>query len=198
MYQLVCRQSPFTGESEDEIYDAILEKEAPYPTNLPRVTTSFVKQLLTREPELRLGSDPTDAENVMKHEYFAGTDWDGLYHKRVPAPFIPAINSRLDISNFDPEYTSTTPVLAPEQSGNVDPRNAKDLWVTNYFFTIQFLPKQCKRISLASHAFLRKQFNTSLESRKQGDVMITKSPQTSPSLVRRKPLWPTSRLYYLL
>jgi hypothetical protein len=53
----------------------------------------------------------------MSHAFFRGVDWDDVYHKRVPAPFMPTIKNRADTSNFDSEFTSVTPVLTPVQSG---------------------------------------------------------------------------------
>lgn len=119
MYQMICCHSPFVREDEDKIYDAILQDEPAYPADLPPVTTSFLRKLLTREPELRLGSGNTDAEEVMEHDYFVGTYWDDLYHKRVSAPFVPAVSSDTDTSNFDSEFTSRTPVLIPVHSGKI-------------------------------------------------------------------------------
>ncbi len=128
MYQLVCRQSPFTGDNEDGIYDAILEKEPSYGIDIPQVTTSFLRQLLTHNAKNRLGSSPTNTAEVMDHEYFAGIDWEGLYHKKVPAPFIPNVNGASDTSNFEPEHTSMAPVLVPEQSGMINLQCLEDAW----------------------------------------------------------------------
>jgi len=74
-------------------------------------------QLLTREPELRLGSGPGDAQEIMSHAFFRNVNWDDIYHKRVPTPYQPQITSATDTSNFDSEFTSVTPVLTPVQSG---------------------------------------------------------------------------------
>jgi hypothetical protein len=57
----------------------------------------------------------------MSHAFFRGVDWDDVYHKRVPAPFMPTIKGRADTSNFDSEFTSVTPVLTPVQSGKLNP-----------------------------------------------------------------------------
>lgn len=114
---MLLQQSPFRGEDEDEIYDAILADEPLYPIHMPRDSVSILQKLLTREPELRLGSGPTDAQEIMSHAFFRNTNWDDIYHKRVPAPFIPQITSPTDTSNFDTEFTSVTPVLTPVQSG---------------------------------------------------------------------------------
>lgn len=116
IYQMLLQQSPFRGEDEDEIYDAILADEPLYPIHMPRDSVSILQKLLTREPELRLGSGPTDAQEIMSHAFFRDVNWDDVYHKRIPAPFIPQITSATDTSNFDTEFTSVTPVLTPVQS----------------------------------------------------------------------------------
>ena len=117
IYQMLLQQSPFRGEDEDEIYDAILADEPLYPIHMPRDSVSILQKLLTREPELRLGSGPGDAQEIMSHAFFKGVNWDEVYHKRLPTPFKPNIKDAKDTSNFDSEFTSVTPVLTPVQSG---------------------------------------------------------------------------------
>ncbi|KAI9821850.1 MAG: Serine/threonine kinase [Pycnora praestabilis] len=116
IYQMLLQQSPFRGEDEDEIYDAILADEPLYPIHMPRDSVSILQKLLTREPELRLGSGPTDAQEIMSHAFFRNINWEDVYHKRIPVPFQPQILSATDTSNFDQEFTSVTPVLTPVQS----------------------------------------------------------------------------------
>jgi serine/threonine protein kinase len=117
IYQMLLQQSPFRGEDEDEIYDAILADEPLYPIHMPRDSVSILQKLLTREPDLRLGSGPGDAQEIMSHAFFKGVNWDDVYNKRLPTPFKPAIKDAKDTSNFDSEFTSVTPVLTPVQSG---------------------------------------------------------------------------------
>lgn len=116
---MLLQQSPFRGEDEDEIYDAILADEPLYPIHMPRDSVSILQKLLTREPEMRLGSGPTDAQEIMSHAFFRNINWDDIYHKRVAPPFTPQITSPTDTSNFDTEFTSVTPVLTPVQSGTL-------------------------------------------------------------------------------
>lgn len=116
IYQMLLQQSPFRGEDEEEIYDAILADEPLYPIHMPRDSVSILQKLLTREPDLRLGAGPTDAQEVMSHAFFRNTNWDDIYHKRIAPPFKPSIQSATDTSNFDQEFTSVTPVLTPVQS----------------------------------------------------------------------------------
>lgn len=117
IYQMLLQQSPFRGEDEDEIYDAILADEPLYPIHMPRDSVSILQKLLTREPDQRLGSGPTDAQEIMSQPFFRNINWDDIYHKRVEPPFKPSIKNATDTSNFDPEFTSVTPVLTPVQSG---------------------------------------------------------------------------------
>ena len=119
MYEMLLGQSPFRGDDEDEIFDAILEDEPLYPIHMPRDSVSILQKLLTREPELRLGSGPTDAQEIMSHAFFRNVNWEDVYYKRVPAPFMPTVKNRADTSNFDSEFTSVTPVLTPVQSGKL-------------------------------------------------------------------------------
>lgn len=117
IYQMLLQQSPFRGEDEEEIYEAILSDEPLYPIHMPRDSVSILQKLLTREPELRLGAGPNDAQDVMSHAFFRNINWDDIYHKRVEPPFKPTISNATDTSNFDTEFTSVTPVLTPVQSG---------------------------------------------------------------------------------
>lgn len=121
IYQMLLQQSPFRGEDEDEIYDAILADEPLYPIHMPRDSVSILQKLLIREPDQRLGSGPTDAQEVMSQPFFRNINWDDIYHKRVAPPFLPQIKSATDTSNFDSEFTSVTPVLTPVQSGMIHP-----------------------------------------------------------------------------
>ncbi|KAH6673973.1 calcium-independent protein kinase C [Plectosphaerella plurivora] len=116
IYQMLLQQSPFRGEDEDEIYDAILADEPLYPIHMPRDSVSILQKLLTRDPDQRLGSGPTDAQEIMSQPFFRNVVWDDIYNKRVAPPFLPQIKSATDTSNFDSEFTSVTPVLTPVQS----------------------------------------------------------------------------------
>lgn len=102
------RQSPFSGDDEDEIYDGILAGPPVFPINAPETTVDICQNLLTTKPEERLGSGPTDAEEVMNHAYFNGVNWDDLYNRRVPTPYKPIIAHEKDTSNFDPELARNT------------------------------------------------------------------------------------------
>ena len=109
MYEMLLGQSPFRGDDEDEIFDAILEDEPLYPITMPRDAVSIlqkvssysnsydsvlnVPQLLTRDPARRLGSGKSDAEEIKRHPFFKDVNFDDVLNKRIPPPYFPTIVS---------------------------------------------------------------------------------------------------------
>lgn len=109
-YEMLLGQSPFRGDDEDEIFDAILEDEPLYPITMPRDAVSILQkvehshallsmvadiflQLLTRDPLRRLGSGKADAEEIKRHPFFKDVSFDDVLNKRIPPPYFPTIVS---------------------------------------------------------------------------------------------------------
>ncbi|THV03837.1 hypothetical protein K435DRAFT_747351 [Dendrothele bispora CBS 962.96] len=112
-YEMLLGQSPFRGDDEDEIFDAILEDEPLYPITMPRDAVSILQKLLTRDPNRRLGSTKEDAEEIKRQPFFKDVNWDDVVNKRIPPPYFPTINGSADTSNFDEEFTKEQPTLTP-------------------------------------------------------------------------------------
>lgn len=118
VYQMLLQQSPFRGDDEDEIYDAILTDDPAYPSSLSKDSVSILQSLLAREPRSRLGSGPTDAQEIMSHVFFRDVVWEDVYHKRLHVPFKPTVQHAQDTRNFDQEMSSSsTPVSQQVQRG---------------------------------------------------------------------------------
>jgi len=116
LFQMLLCQSPFKGDDEDEIFNAIEHDVVKYPISMPRQTVLVLQALLTKDPSQRLGSSTRDAEEIMEHPYFADVNFDDVLNLRIPAPYIPEISSEHDYSNFDQEFTSETPRLTPVET----------------------------------------------------------------------------------
>ncbi|KAJ2649918.1 Serine/threonine kinase [Coemansia sp. RSA 1250] len=113
IYEMILGTSPFHGEDENEIFDSILEDEILYPVRMSRDSVFICQALLEKDPSKRLGSGPNDAEDIMKHSFFAGVNWDDVLNKKIAPPYVPDIRGRFDVSNFDPEFTNEKPGLTP-------------------------------------------------------------------------------------
>jgi classical protein kinase C len=132
IYEMLLGQSPFRGDDEDEIFDAILEDEILYPIHMRHESVSILQQLLCRDPTRRLGAGPDDAEPIKRHSFFKDINWDDIMAKRVPAPYFPKVSGPLDTSNFDQEFTSEQPTLTPvhSQLSSQDQKEFKDFsWI---------------------------------------------------------------------
>ncbi|KAI9315794.1 kinase-like domain-containing protein [Zopfochytrium polystomum] len=113
IYVMLIGRYPFHGEEESDILDAIMADAIEYPTNMPKDTLSLLQGLLKKDPTRRLGGGRLDAEEVRRHPYFAGVDWEAFMRKAVPPPWKPVIKSATDVSNFDAEFTKEKPILTP-------------------------------------------------------------------------------------
>jgi len=113
IYEMLLGQSPFRGDDEEEIFEAILEDDILYPINMSKDSVSILQKLLTKDPAKRLGAGPNDAEDIKKHPFFKHVKWDKILNKEISPPYKPKINSRTDVSNFDEEFTREIPVLTP-------------------------------------------------------------------------------------
>ena len=61
----------------------------------------------------------------MQHPFFKGLDFNALVHKKIPAPYKPELKDKLDVTNFDEEFTSEEVVTSeiPEQNLEFIKRN---------------------------------------------------------------------------
>lgn len=113
IYEMLVGESPFPGDIEEEIFEAITRDEVKYPRYLSNESVTIMRRLLRKNVDKRLGSTEKDAEDVKRQSFFRSIDWDGLLKKRVRPPFVPIIKSSEDVSNFDEEFTREEPCLTP-------------------------------------------------------------------------------------
>ena len=116
LFQMLLCQSPFKGDDEDEIFNAIEHDDVRYPISMPRQTVLVLQALLTKDPTQRLGYGERDALDIMEHSYFSDVDFDEVLNCQIQAPYLPEITSEHDYSNFDNEFTSETPRLTPVET----------------------------------------------------------------------------------
>lgn len=87
----------------------ILFGELLYTEEVREDAQSLITGLLQRDPAKRLGGGKNGAEDIMRHKFFACINWPDLLAKKIPAPWRPSMEHRLDTRNFDPEFTAMTP-----------------------------------------------------------------------------------------
>ncbi|XP_041430458.1 serine/threonine-protein kinase N2-like [Xenopus laevis] len=90
IYEMAVAKLPFTGKTQEEIFNNIFYSEPDYPSDLDSSTISIIEALLDKDPRFRLGSEIDDGEEVQRFRYFRSIDWKALWNKQLKAPFIPS------------------------------------------------------------------------------------------------------------
>jgi serine/threonine protein kinase len=116
VYQMLLGKSPFRGDDEDEVFNAILTDEPLFPIQMASEAVGLLQSLLEKNPQARLGSGPRDAEEIMEHPYFGNINFDNILDLKVPPPYIPEVKTEEDVSFFDKDFTTEVPRLTPVNS----------------------------------------------------------------------------------
>lgn len=58
--------------------------------------------MLNKDRKARLGQNG-DVDEIIKHPWFSNLDIGKLLKKQLPAPYVPKVDSKTDLRNFDPE-----------------------------------------------------------------------------------------------
>lgn len=108
LYEMLTGLPPFYDENVQEMYRKILEDTLRFPDDIDRDARHLLTALLTRDPAKRMGfSGPAE---IKTHPFFRDIDWRKLMAKKIQPPFKPSVESAVDTSNFDSEFTSEVPM----------------------------------------------------------------------------------------
>ncbi|CAG8543178.1 2371_t:CDS:2 [Ambispora gerdemannii] len=108
LFEMLTGLPPYYDENTNEMYRKILQDELRFPDEVGTEARSLLMGLLTRDPSQRLGNN--GAQYIKDHLFFASIDWRRLIQKKVQPPFKPSVESAIDTSNFDEEFTSEPPL----------------------------------------------------------------------------------------
>ncbi|KAH6630380.1 kinase-like domain-containing protein [Chaetomium sp. MPI-SDFR-AT-0129] len=103
IYEFLTGYPPFWHQNPIEIYKQIVEKPIIFPQD-PHISDAakdIIRQFCTIDRSRRLGNIQGGAAQVKRHPFFAGVDWDAIYHKRHRGPIIPPIRYPGDAQCFD-------------------------------------------------------------------------------------------------
>jgi len=109
IYEMLTGLPPFYSQNINIMYQKILNGELRFPSYVSAEAMSLLEGLLTREVEKRLGSGPDGSNEVKRHVFFNGIDWEKLEKKGVDAPFKPKVKSETDTSQIDTAFTQERP-----------------------------------------------------------------------------------------
>ena len=104
IYEMLFQTTPFYHNNTSRMFTKILTENVSFPPEADPDAASLITGLLQKRERKRFGYN-----EVVKHPFFAGIDWQKVYNKGYKPSFIPPIKSQRDVSNFDQEFTGEKP-----------------------------------------------------------------------------------------
>lgn len=103
-FEMLTGLPPYYTKDREKLFDRIRKGELSYPPYVTPLAKQCLQSLLHLNPEKRLGGGPGDGEEVRSHPFYQGTDWAGVFHKKIAPPFKPNISKEGDVKYFDKEF----------------------------------------------------------------------------------------------
>eukprot|EP00923_Selenidium_pygospionis_P018528 GHVN01032410.1.p1 GENE.GHVN01032410.1~~GHVN01032410.1.p1 ORF type:complete len:883 (-),score=287.62 GHVN01032410.1:484-3132(-) len=113
IFELLNGLPAFYSRDRNQLFRNIREGSLAYPPHFSPEARSLLTGLFNRNPNLRLGGGPGDAEEIKAHPFFNGVDWEAMLAKKVKPPVQPSLRSPTDVQNFDHDFI-TQPVRNSE------------------------------------------------------------------------------------
>mmetsp|Transcript_73428 Transcript_73428/g.153268 ORF Transcript_73428/g.153268 Transcript_73428/m.153268 type:complete len:348 (+) Transcript_73428:197-1240(+) len=101
VYEMLAGYPPFYDENPFGIYQKILLGKVEYPRHFDTQAKDLIRKLLQPDRSKRLGNLKGGADDVRKHKWFKGIEWDGLLRRQSPPPIVPELRHPADTRNFD-------------------------------------------------------------------------------------------------
>jgi len=133
LYEMLAGRSPFDivgatdnpdQNTEDYLFQVILEKTIRIPRSLSVKAASILKGFLNKNPADRLGCHRDSGfGEIMNHPFFKTIEWAMLEQKQIPPPYRPRLENERDLANFPPEFTDEPVQLTPDDAsiiGKID------------------------------------------------------------------------------
>ncbi|PKY44630.1 kinase-like protein [Rhizophagus irregularis] len=91
MYELLFSKRPFRGKTNTQLTQAILKDPLIFPDNasVSEECLDCIRRFCERDITKRLGCGPNGIEDIKRHPWFVGIEWDKLNTKLADPPFVP-------------------------------------------------------------------------------------------------------------
>lgn len=116
VYEMLAGYPPFYDENPFGIYQKILAGKVEFPRHFDPNAKDLIKKLLTADRTKRFGCLKNGAEDIKKHKWFKGLDWEKCFERKIKPPYVPAYRAPNDTSNFD-KYPDSAEDLSPPLMG---------------------------------------------------------------------------------
>ncbi|XP_059682852.1 cGMP-dependent protein kinase 2 [Gavia stellata] len=103
VYELLTGSPPFSGADQMMTYNLILKgiEKLDFPKIITRRPEDLIRRLCRQNPTERLGNLRNGINDIKKHRWLSGFNWDGLKVRRLTSPLKRELSGPTDYSYFD-------------------------------------------------------------------------------------------------
>ncbi|XP_063103272.1 cGMP-dependent protein kinase 2 isoform X2 [Cavia porcellus] len=118
VYELLTGNPPFSGIDQMMTYNLILKgiEKMDFPRKITRRPEDLIRRLCRQNPTERLGNLKNGINDIKKHRWLNGFNWEGLKARNLPSPLRRELSGPIDHSYFD-KYPPEKGVPPDELSG---------------------------------------------------------------------------------
>ena len=115
LYEMLVGFPPFLASTHQEIFNNIINSELYIPSFISKKAQKFIKLLMKKNPEERLGAK-RDMEEIKENEYFSDIDWEKVYNKKYKTPKIVSDSQKLEYFKEPILFTENYDIIDDEQN----------------------------------------------------------------------------------
>ncbi|KAK6195517.1 hypothetical protein SNE40_000930 [Patella caerulea] len=124
IFEMMVGYPPFFDDNPFGIYQKILAGKIAWPRQIDPVAKDLIKKLLCSDRTRRLGNMRSGADDIKKHRWYKGIDWDDVPERKLKPPIIPELTHFGDTTNFDAyaenDWLDTAPASAEDMENFLD------------------------------------------------------------------------------
>ena len=92
---------PFYDDNAFGIYQKILLGKVEFPRHFDAQAKDLIRKLIQQDRSKRFGNLKGGADDIQKHKWFRGIDWESIMRKEIPPPIVPEVRHPADTRNFE-------------------------------------------------------------------------------------------------
>jgi len=118
IYEMLTGLPPFYTKDRDKLFERIKRGDLTYPSYVTPEAKSLLAAFICQDPNKRCGGGPEGGNEVKRHAFFSGVDWEEVYQRKITPPFKPTLSSDGDVKYFDKEFLNMPVVNSEAREDN--------------------------------------------------------------------------------
>ncbi len=115
-------RTPFYDKNRKLMFYRIINTEPSFPQTFSQEAVVCIRGLLRVDESERLGSGPRGAQDIIESDFFKVIDFDKLYRREIPPPFVPEVANEFDTKYVPKVYLQAD---AKDSMGDEKPAGKK-------------------------------------------------------------------------